>query len=92
MPTPTGLPKVGEVWERTIKLPPDWVPVVTRFVVLERTGGDYWALRVWLPARGRRPGRRELWVDPAYSLQRGELAYVGPAGPKTRAMLHLPPA
>jgi hypothetical protein len=42
MPTPTGLPKVGEVWERTFSQPPA-EPVVTRFVVLERTAGDYWA-------------------------------------------------
>jgi hypothetical protein len=89
MPTPGGLPKAGEVWERTFSQPPA-EPVVTRFVVLDRTGGDYWALRVWVPGKGPGTGR-QLWVDPAYWLQRGELAYIGPAGPKTRAMLHLPP-
>jgi|HubBroStandDraft_3_1064219.scaffolds.fasta_scaffold42665_3 hypothetical protein len=88
MPTPGGLPKAGEVWERTIKLPPDWTPSVLRFVVLERTGGEYWALRVWVPGKGPGTGR-QLWVDPAYWHQRGELAFIGPAGPKTKAMLHL---
>lgn len=83
MPTPTGLPKVGEVWERTIKLPPEWKPFTYSFVVLERSRGDYWSMRVYAN------GSEQLWVDPAYSLARGELRYVGPAGPKTKERLGL---
>ncbi len=84
MPTPTGLPKVGEVWERTLKLPPDWTPHVIRFVVLARGTGSYWSLRVYIPDKGR-----ELWVDPAYQMKQGELKYIGPAGPKTKRKLGL---
>jgi hypothetical protein len=84
MPTATGLPQVGEVWERTIKLPPDWTPHVTRCVVLERGRGDYWSLRVYVPGQGTL-----LWVDPAYWLAHGDLAYVGPAGPETKKRLGL---
>jgi hypothetical protein len=84
MPTPTGLPKVGEVWERTQKLPPDWTPHVTRVVVLYRSRGDYWALRVYIPGKGR-----TLWVDPAAWFARGELKYIGPAGTKTKRKLGL---
>jgi hypothetical protein len=84
MPTPTGLPRVGEVWERTIKLPPDWAPHVTRFVVLERGRGDYWSMRVYVPGKGS-----SLWVDPAYDMQMGHLKYIGPAGPETKKKLGL---
>jgi len=84
MPTPTGLPKVGEVWERTLKLPPDWNPQNVRFVVLERGRGDYWPLRVYIPGKGP-----QLWVDAAYYLAHGELKYIGPAGPNTRENLGL---
>jgi hypothetical protein len=83
MPTPGGLPKVGEVWELAIKLPGQ--PVEPRkFVVTKRTGGSYWALRVFSYSRGR-----ELLVDPAFWLQSGWLKYVGEAGPKTREKLGL---
>ena len=36
MPTPSGLPKVGEVWELRYRLPPDWSDNVNRVTVLER--------------------------------------------------------
>jgi hypothetical protein len=84
MPTPTGLPKVGEVWESTRKLPPDWTPHVTRFVVLERGRGDYWSMRVYIPGQGKK-----LWLDPAYQMMMGGLKYIGPAGPETRKRLGL---
>lgn len=85
MPTATGLPKVGEVWERTTKLPPDWKPQTLRFVVLQRGRGDYWSLRVYVPRVGE-----QLWVDPAYWFKLGELKYIGSAGPETRKKLGLP--
>jgi len=72
MPTPTGLPKVGEVWELDIHIP-GRENEPQRVVVLERSRGDYWALRV-VNAKGK----RALWVDPAYWLQQGWLKYVGP--------------
>lgn len=83
MPTPTGLPRTGEVWELAIKIPGQQ-PAPQRVVVIERTRGDYWALRVFSHSKGRR-----LWVDPAYWLQQGWLTYVGPAGPKTKKELGL---
>ena len=86
MPTPSGLPKTGEVWERTLKLPPDWLPHVTRFVVIERGRGDYWPLRVWTPTRGV-----VLLVDMSYALQRGELRFLGPASDRARSRAGLPP-
>jgi hypothetical protein len=70
------------VWERTTKLPPDWKQQKVRFVVLERGRGDYWSLRVHIPNLGKK-----LWVDAAYYMQQGELAYIGPAGPETRKRL-----
>jgi hypothetical protein len=83
MPTPRGLPKAGEVWERTIRTP-HTEPATVRAVVLERSRGDYWSLRVYIPGAGPR-----LWVDPAYWLSRGLLRYIGPAGPQTRRKLNL---
>lgn len=71
MPTPTGLPKVGETWKHTQKLPPDWKEESTEFVVLERGRGDYWSLRVKYP-----DGRVRLLVDASYFLQKGELTLV----------------
>lgn len=88
MPTATGLPKIGEIWERTSKLPPDWEPVVTRFVVLERSRGDYWSLRVYAHIVGSdQPGQVRLWVDPSYWLSKGELSYVKEAGPALKQRL-----
>jgi hypothetical protein len=84
MPTPTGLPKVGEVWEQTVSLPPDWNPHITRFVVLERGRGDYWSLRVFIPGKGR-----QLWVDATYHFKNGGLKYIGPAGAETKRKLGL---
>jgi len=84
MPTPTGLPKTAEVWERTITLPPDWTPHVTRCVVLKRGTGSYWPLSVYVPGAGQ-----VLWLDAAYLLARGSLKYIGPAGPETRKRLGL---
>ncbi len=83
MPTPTGLPKVGEVWERRFGYPnSETTPI--RFVVLERGGGAYWPLRVYIAGKGR-----VLWVDSAYWFSQGELKYVGPAGPETKKKLGL---
>lgn len=84
MPTPTGLPKAGEVWEWTRKSPPDWKPITVRFVVLQRGTGSYWSLRVYVPGKGK-----QLWVDPANGLRLGELKYIGPAGPETKRKLGL---
>jgi hypothetical protein len=83
MPTPSGLPKVGEVWQLAIRVPGQPVSP-QRVVILERTRGDYFALRVYTS-----DGRRVLWVDSAYHLQQGWLTYVGPAGPQTRKKLGL---
>ena len=83
MPTPTGLPKVGEVWELSVRIPGR--PVVPqRVVVLERIPGSYWGLRVYTERR-----ERKLWVDPAYWLKVGWLKYIGPAGPETKKKLGL---
>ena len=87
MPTPTGLPKVGEVWERTVKLPPEWQPQTVRFVVIERGRGDYWSMRVAV-CHGDHY-KIDLWVDPAYAMQQRQLTYIGPAGPKTRKALNI---
>jgi hypothetical protein len=83
VPTPGGLPKAGEVWERTITILRDVGPTV-RVVVLERSRGDYWALRV-IDSKGR----KHLWVDGAYALQQDWLKYIGPAGPETKKRLGL---
>jgi hypothetical protein len=81
MPTPTGLPRVGEVWERNVVLPGQpQIPV--QAVVLERSQGDYWGLKVAIPSKGG--WIRTNWVDPAYWLGQGWLRYIGPAGPATR--------
>lgn len=83
MPTPTGLPKVGEVWERKAWYPGDgWV--TTRFVVLQRGRGDYWSMRVYVPGRGR-----QFWVDPAAWFAKGELKFIDVAGPKTKRKVGL---
>lgn len=74
MPTPTGLPKPGEVWERTLRLPPDWRPETVRFKVLARGTGSYWSLTVDA-GKGR-----QMWVDASYWLSQGELRYVGQDG------------
>lgn len=84
MPTPTGLPKAGEVWERQ---PFDTRLEPQRFVVLKRGTGSYWSLRVAYRKDGRYV--RDLWVDPAYALSRGMLKFIGPAGPKTKKELGL---
>lgn len=81
MPTPTGLPKVGEIWKRTVRLPPDWKPHVTVFKVLERGRGDYWSMRViMLSIDGELPPEfhrgPQLWVDCAYWMSKGELEFV----------------
>jgi hypothetical protein len=81
MPTATGLPKVGEIWQLTQKFPPDWKPNITKVRVLERGRGDYWSMRVEiLEFNGQTPPeyhKTKLWVDPAYWFSKGELKYVG---------------
>lgn len=88
MPTPAGLPKAGEVWERRyselVGKPATRETHVTRFVVLHRGRGDYWSLSVFVP-----PNSRYLWVDASYWLAQNELFYVGPAGPQTKKKLGL---
>lgn len=74
MPTPGGLPKKGEVWERRYRYPGQAQPTTVRFTVLARGGGDYWSLRVRI--QGRPP---QLWVDAAAWHSWGELHYIGPA-------------
>lgn len=88
MPTPTGLPKVGEVWDRKFGYP-NQEEAPLRFVVLERSRGDYWALRVYIQNPGHNRPHRVLWVDAAYWMSQGEFEYVGPAGPKTKKRLGL---
>jgi hypothetical protein len=77
MPTPTGLPKSGEVWQRM--LPND---IVTKFVVISRGAGQYWGMRVYVPRQGKM-----LWVDCSYWFSKGYLKYVGQAGEETRKRL-----
>jgi len=88
MPTPTGLPKVGEVWELSIPIP-GRQPTRQRVVVIGRTAGDYWSLRVARRKTAEGPWERRLWVDASYHLAQGWLTYVGPAGPTTKAELGL---
>ena len=71
MPTPSGLPKVGEVWELRYRLPPDWNDNVNRVTVLERGRGDYWSLRV-----RDSEGKVHLWVDAAYHFSQGHLRHI----------------
>ena len=88
MPTPTGLPKVGEVWRLAIPIP-GRQPVVHQVVVIGRTPGEYWGLRVASRRTAEGPWERRLWVDASYHLHQGWLTYVGPAGPKTKGELGL---
>ena len=83
MPTPKGLPKVGEVWE--VK-PYGQAEHTYRFVVMERSRGDYFSMRVYAPSR---QPRLLLMVDPAYQLRHGWMKYIGPAGPETKRKLGL---
>lgn len=85
MPTPTGLPKPGEIWERTIKRPPNFRPESVQFIVLERRGsGSQWSLRVYLKNHGER-----TWVDAGFLFGSREFQYIGVAGPKTKKRLGL---
>jgi hypothetical protein len=81
MPTPTGLPKPGEIWTLTVALPPDWTPHVTTFKVLERGRGAYWSMRVSIIDHDGEPPNEfhrspKLWVDCAYQMSRGQLKYI----------------
>jgi len=78
MPTPSGLPQRGEVWERRFKLPPDWEENVWRFTVRERGLGELWSMRVKLHEPGPHQDPNPLWVDCAYWFKQGELHYIGP--------------
>lgn len=84
MPTPGGLPKAGEIWERTFKLPPKWELTTFSFIVIERGRGEYWSLRVFMQGYGKM-----LWVDASAWFKQGQLKYIGQAGPKTRERLGL---
>jgi hypothetical protein len=82
MPTATGLPRAGEVWTRTWRLPPDWQTHVIEFEVIERGRGDYWSMQVRIiKLDGEAPDsvhtRPQLWVDCAYWLAKGEIKYAG---------------
>jgi hypothetical protein len=77
MPTPTGLPKAGEVWERRFRLPPDWQLQTGRVTILERSGGSYWSVRVRLHKPEEHQPPVQLWVDASYWHSKGEFVYVG---------------
>lgn len=78
MPTAGGLPKPGETWRRTYKLPPDWEPHTITFRVIQRGSGSYWSLRVEPldPPPKFEHEKRTLWVDASYWFSRGELEFV----------------
>jgi hypothetical protein len=84
MPTKAGKPKVGEIWEHRFRLPPDWELQRHQVIVLEVNRGSYWSMRV-----ADNNGIRALWVDAAYWFSKGELIYIGEAGPKTKKRFHL---
>lgn len=84
MPTATGLPKAGEVWELTTNVQGKKGKPF-QAVVLRRGLGEYWSLNVAVVEDGKYHQR--LWVDPAYWLRVGWLKYVGPAGPDTAKRL-----
>lgn len=89
MPTPAGLPKVGEVWELRKRIPGK--PVVPhRVVIIERSAGSYWSVRVGWKEQGK--WQRRLWVDASYHFQQQEFKYVAPAGDNVLRELGLPPA
>jgi hypothetical protein len=82
MPTPGGLPKAGEIWERTQRLPTDPQSHTTVFRVIERKPGSYWAIRVQVITIDGKPPRPpndqpRLWVDASYWWSKGELRYLG---------------
>jgi hypothetical protein len=83
MPTPTGLPKVGEVWKLDVTRP--GCPSEARnYVILERTPGDLWSVRIG------RPGEKYLWITSAsWYLRQGWLTYQGPARPDVLKSLGL---
>lgn len=84
MPTPNGLPKVGEVWEYQPTTFGKPSAPKQRVVVMARGRGDYWSLRV------QRPGEKSrLWVDASYHFKMGQLKYIGPAGIETKRKLGL---
>lgn len=98
MPTPSGLPKRGEVWERRFRLPEHgvWHDYTMRFVVIERGTGSYWPLRIFTPGIRKDggelvPSRQQiqLCVDAAYWFGQRELHYIGIAGPETKKKLNL---
>jgi hypothetical protein len=91
MPTPTGLPKPGEIWEKRTKLPEPgggdrvWKEYVTRFQVISRSRGDYWAMHVKVLSGGGieervttmgERARLQHWVDCAWWMRNGELHYI----------------
>lgn len=80
MPTATGRPKAGEVWERRVKQPPNWNMQTIGFRVIQRGQGNYWSLRVEILYYSDGPvhagQRRQLWVDAAAWHARGELHYI----------------
>lgn len=94
MPTPAGKPRVGEVWSYQVEVLGKHGPKA-QFVVLSRSGGDYWSMTVADPIPpldldGRPSGfTSRIVVDGAYALKQGWLKYVGPAGPKTKKELGL---
>jgi hypothetical protein len=83
MPTPTGLPKKGEIWRLAIQIP-GHPRQPKHVIVLERGSGSYWSMRV-----ADRSGNRTQWVDCAYWFKMGWLTYVQDAGPKTRSRFGL---
>lgn len=80
MPTPTGLPKVGEVWRHTQTLPKtdgsgEWETISVDVIIIERSGGSYWSARLQYP-----DGRVRLVVDVSYWHSKGEFTFVRKLG------------
>lgn len=82
MPTPTGLPKVGERVRFSQSLPPDWTREWRYGVVVERGQGFNWAVWIrWddLP-QGSQPVRGSILLNGAWHLKQGDLeVLVSPA-------------
>lgn len=88
MPTPAGLPRANEIWERRFQAhgaARDPRREVIRFRVVERGRGDYWSLRVDLILHTlggeavpieQHVQRRQLWVDASHWFALGELRYI----------------
>lgn len=93
MPTSTGLPKVGEVWEKQVSLRSGSGEPI-RFVVIQRSRGDEWSMRVAyiVKRNGRKFWERRMWTDCAYGLQQGWYKFIHDASDEVKFHLGLGPA